>query len=61
MGGRQPGDEPDSHSTTGTTDSGGFVGRVAGEDADDAGESGAERRAEQASVTTNSLMLPGRV
>lgn len=35
----------DQHSTTGTTPSGSFVGRVAGEDAGDAGETGAERRA----------------
>lgn len=45
-GGRDPDGEPDTHSTTGTTESGSFVGRVAGEEADDTDESGAERRAE---------------
>jgi hypothetical protein len=45
-GGRQPEGEADQHSTTGTTDSDEFVGRVAGQDADDVGETGAEARAE---------------
>jgi len=45
-GGDEPNGEPDTHSTTGTTDSGEFVGRVAGQDATDVGESGAEARAE---------------
>ncbi|MBO0873536.1 MAG: hypothetical protein J2P19_09085 [Pseudonocardia sp.] len=45
-GGRDPSGEPDTHSTTGTTESGGFVGRIAGEEAADTDESGAERRAE---------------
>lgn len=36
---------PDQHTTTGTTPSGSFVGRVTGEDAGAAEESGAERRA----------------
>ncbi|TFV56658.1 hypothetical protein E4P41_15485 [Geodermatophilus sp. DF01-2] len=38
-------DGPDAASTTGTGDSDEFVGRVAGQDAGDAGETGAERRA----------------
>ena len=37
--------EPDSDSTTGTGDSGTFVGRVAGQDVGYAGETGAARRA----------------
>lgn len=37
---------PDGESTTGTAPSGEYVGRVAGDDALDATESGAERRAE---------------
>jgi hypothetical protein len=37
-------DEPGSESTTGTGDSGTFVGRVAGQDVGYAGETGAERR-----------------
>jgi hypothetical protein len=45
-GGRQTGGERDKHSTTGTTENDEFVGRVTGEDAGDAGESGAEKRAE---------------
>ena len=36
---------PDQHSTTGTTESGEFVGRVQGQDVGYAGETGAERRA----------------
>jgi hypothetical protein len=36
---------PDQASTTGTTPSGEFVGRVAGDDVGYAGETGAERRA----------------
>ena len=38
-------DEPDASSTTGTGDSGEFVGRVAGQDVGYAEETGAERRA----------------
>ncbi|SDM77371.1 hypothetical protein SAMN05660642_03310 [Geodermatophilus siccatus] len=38
-------DEPDASSTTGTGESAGFVGRVAGQDVGYAGETGAERRA----------------
>jgi hypothetical protein len=38
-------DEPDASSTTGTGDSAGFVGRVAGQDVGYAEETGAERRA----------------
>jgi hypothetical protein len=38
-------DAPDGDSTTGTGESETFVGRVAGEDAGYAGETGAERRA----------------
>ena len=40
-----PSDEPDAASTTGTGDSGEFVGRVAGQDVGYAEETGAERRA----------------
>lgn len=39
---------PDQGSTTGTTQSGEFVGRLAGDDPGEFGESGAERRAEAA-------------
>ena len=39
------GDEPDAGSTTGTGESGTFVGRVSGQDVGYAGETGAERRA----------------
>ena len=38
-------DAPDAATTTGTGDSGSFVGRVAGQDVGYAGETGAERRA----------------
>ena len=38
-------DEPDASSTTGTGESAGFVGRVAGQDVGYAEETGAERRA----------------
>ncbi len=41
-----PGDEGDSATTTGTGASEEFVGRVGGQDAGYAGETGAERRAE---------------
>jgi hypothetical protein len=41
-------DAPDQASTTGTTPSPEFVGRVAGTDESDVGESGAEARAEAA-------------
>ena len=44
-----PGDEPDAEGTTGTGESGESVGRVAGQDVGYAGETGAERRAEQGS------------
>jgi hypothetical protein len=37
--------KPDQASTTGATPDDEYVGRVAGEDAGDVGESGAERRA----------------
>ena len=37
--------EPDAQSTTGTGESGAFVGRVAGQDVGYAEETGAERRA----------------
>jgi len=40
-------DKPDQGSTTGTTPDGEYVGRVAGQDAGYAEETGAERRAEQ--------------
>ena len=42
-----PADEPDAATTTGTGESDEFVGRVAGQDAGYAGETGAERRAAQ--------------
>jgi hypothetical protein len=42
-----PTDEPDAASTTGTGESGEFVGRVAGQDVGYAEETGAERRAAQ--------------
>jgi hypothetical protein len=45
-GGRRPDGERDQHSTTGTTESGEYVGRVAGNDETDTGETGAEARAE---------------
>ena len=38
-------DAPDAGSTTGTGDSGSFVGRSSGQDVGYAGETGAERRA----------------
>jgi hypothetical protein len=38
-------DEPDAGATTGTGESGTFVGRVSGQDVGYAGETGAERRA----------------
>ncbi|RBY83590.1 hypothetical protein DQ238_00375 [Geodermatophilus sp. TF02-6] len=38
-------DAPDAVATTGTGESGEFVGRVAGQDVGYAGETGAERRA----------------
>lgn len=49
---RATGGEPDpaaddTHSTTGTTESGPFVGRASGDDAGDVGVSGAEARAQQ--------------
>ncbi|MCU1673023.1 MAG: hypothetical protein JWN77_1136 [Frankiales bacterium] len=44
-GGVQDADEPDHGSTTGTGESGEFVGRVAGQDVGYAEEQGGERRA----------------
>ncbi|MGY1810886.1 hypothetical protein ACI8AF_26255 [Blastococcus sp. SYSU D00669] len=44
-----PSDEPDAGTTTGTGESGTFVGRVAGQDVGYAGETGAERRAAEQS------------
>jgi hypothetical protein len=45
--GGAPSDAPDAPGTTGTGESGSFVGRVAGgDDPGEVGESGAERRAE---------------
>jgi hypothetical protein len=41
--------DPDGPSTTGTDENEEFVGRVAGQDAGYAGETGAEARAEEAS------------
>jgi hypothetical protein len=38
-------DAPDNGSTTGTSETGEYVGRIAGQDAGYAGEQGAERRA----------------
>lgn len=40
-----PDDAPDAQTTTGSGESGTFVGRVAGQDVGYAGETGAERRA----------------
>jgi hypothetical protein len=40
--------EPDQASTTGTSDTPEYVGRIAGDDVGYAGETGAERRAERA-------------
>jgi hypothetical protein len=45
-GGKADPDAPDAHSTTGPSANDTFVGRVAGEDAIDAGTTGAEARAE---------------
>ena len=45
LGGVPSADAADQASTTGTTPSGEYVGRVAGDDPGDIGESGAERRA----------------
>jgi hypothetical protein len=45
---------PDQGSTTGTTPSGDFVGRVAGQDVGYAGETGAERRAAAAEAADES-------
>jgi hypothetical protein len=45
-GGVENQDAPDQASTTGTTPSDEFVGRVAGTDESDVGESGAEARAQ---------------
>jgi hypothetical protein len=44
-GGVADADAPDANSTTGTTPSEEFVGRIAGQDVGYAGETGAERRA----------------
>jgi hypothetical protein len=41
-------DAPDQASTTGTSDTPEYVGRIAGDDVGYAGETGAERRAEAA-------------
>lgn len=46
-GGVEDAEHPDQGSTTGTTPSGSFVGRVAGQDVGYAGETGAERREEE--------------
>ena len=42
-----PSDAPDAEATTGTGESGTAVGRVGGQDVGYAGETGAERRAEE--------------
>lgn len=47
-GGVENPEHPDQPATTGTSPSGTFVGRVAGDDAGYEGETGAERRAAQA-------------
>jgi hypothetical protein len=44
-GGVEDAEQEDQHSTTGTTPSEDFVGRVGGQDVGYAGETGAERRA----------------
>jgi hypothetical protein len=46
-GGEHPPASPDAHSTTGPSANDTFVGRVSGEEAGFADETGAERRAEQ--------------
>lgn len=46
IGGQLNPDAPDQSSTTGTTPSSEFVGRVSGDDVGYEGETGAERRAE---------------
>jgi hypothetical protein len=45
-GGRPADGESDTHSSTGTSENETYVGRVAGQDSADAGETGAEARAE---------------
>ena len=45
-GGDNEADAPDAASTTGTGDTGEYVGRVAGDDVGYAGETGAERRSD---------------
>jgi hypothetical protein len=45
-GGRPADGEWDNHSSTGTSETETYVGRVAGQDSGDAGETGAEARAE---------------
>lgn len=45
-GGAPDSEAPDTHSTTGTTSSGTFVGQATGDEAGDTQASGAERRAE---------------
>lgn len=52
-GGAKQESAPDSNSTTGTTPSEDFVGRVAGQDVGYAGETGAERRAAVIAGTVN--------
>jgi hypothetical protein len=47
-GGTDDQNEPDQASTTGTSDTPEYVGRIAGDDVGYAGETGAERRAERA-------------
>lgn len=46
QGGQPNPSYPDQHSTTGTTPSGEYVGRIAGDDPGDVETSGAEARAE---------------
>jgi hypothetical protein len=52
-------EHPDQHTTTGTTPSEEFVGRVTGEDPGDVGESGAERRG-AAGATGTAVWAGGR-
>ena len=52
-GGVEDPDAPDQGSTTGTTPSGEFVGRIAGQDIGSIGETGAERRAAVAAGELN--------
>lgn len=53
QGGQSNPSYPDQNSTTGTTPSGEYVGRIAGDDPGDVEPSGAERRAEARARTAD--------